>query len=190
MHPAVRVRIFLARHPLWYWLAVAALAIAVAALAHDRAARVDRARHEWGSARRVIVADGDHEPGDALRISAVELPIAAVPPSALEALPADARLRQRVAAGEIIVATDIAGTDGPASRATPGTVVVGIVDPTVLPDEIGVAVRIVADGVVLADRGSIVEVRGEVAFVAVAADRAAAVAAAAQQRLAAILYLP
>ena len=190
MHAVVRVRIFLALHPWWYWLAVAALAVAVAILARDRLAQVDRTRSEWGTSRTVIVTDSDHEPGDELRVSSIDLPAAAIPPTAVVALPADARLRQRVAAGEIIVATDIADSDGPAARASPGTVVVGVIDPSAPVDEIGVAVRIVADGLVLADRGTVVELSGEVVYVAVAASNAPVVAAAAQQRVASILFLP
>jgi hypothetical protein len=190
MHAVVRVRIFLARHPWWYWLAVAALATVVAILARDRLAEVDRNRNEWGASRAVIVADADHEPGDELRVSSIDLPTAAIPPTALVALPTDARLRQRVAAGEIVVATDIADSDGPAARASAGTVVVGVIDPTAPVDQIGVAVRIVADGVVLADRGTVVELSGEVVYVAVDASSAPVVAAAAQQRVASILFLP
>lgn len=190
MHPVVRVRVFLARHPWWYWIAVAALAIAIAAMARDRLAEVDRTRQEWGASRGVIVADRDHEPGDELRVSTIELPAAAVPPSALETLPPDARLRQRVASGEVLVATDVAHSDGPAARAGPGTVVVGVIDPAAPVDEIGVAVRIVAEGVVLAERGTVVDLNGEVVYVAVDAAGAPMVAAAAQQRLASILFLP
>jgi hypothetical protein len=190
MHPVVRARVFLARHPWWYWLAVAALAVAIAAIARDRLAEVDRTREEWGSSRAVIVAEGDHEPGDELHVSTVEVPAAAVPPSALENLPPDVRLRQRVAAGEVLVATDIADSDGPAARAGPGTVVVGVVDPAAPVDVIGVAVRIAAECVVLAERGTIVEINGEVVYVAVDAASGPMVAAAAQQRLAGILFLP
>ena len=190
MQPVVRVRVFLARHPWWYWLAVAALAVTVAMIARDRLAAVEQSRVAWGTSRTVVVADVDHEPGDELRISRVELPAAAIPPSALGDLPPAARLRQRLASGEIVVATDIAAADGPAARASPGTVVVGVIDPTAPVDEIGVAVRIAAEGVVLAERGTIVELSGDVVYVAVDADRAAAVAAAAQLRLASILFLP
>jgi hypothetical protein len=66
----------------------------------------------------------------------------------------------------------------------------GVIDPTAPVDEIGVAVRIAAEGVVLAERGTIVELSGDVVYVAVDADRAAVVAAAAQLHLASILFLP
>ena len=68
--------------------------------------------------------------------------------------------------------------------------VVGVVDPAAPVDVIGVAVRIAAEGVVLAERGTIVEINGEVVYVAVDAASGPMVAAAAQQRLASILFLP
>ena len=190
MHIMVRARVFLARHPLWYWLAVAALAVAVALIARDRFAAVDRTRDRWGTPVAVVVADVDHEPGDELRVSTVRLPSAAVPASALAELPPSPRLRQRVAAGEILVAADIATSDGPAARAAPGTVVVGLIDPTAPVAEIGIPVQVVAEGVVLAESGTIVELVEDVVYVAVEADRGAVVAAAAQQRLATLIFLP
>lgn len=190
MHPVVRARVLLARHPLWYWLAVATLAVAVAFIARDRFAAVDRERDRWGTPRAVLVADVDHEPGDEFRVSKIELPAAAVPTSALEVLPASARLRQRIAAGEVLVTTDVATSEGPAARAAPGTVVVGVIDPIAPVDEIGIAVQVVAEGVVLATAGTIVDLVGDVVYVAVDADHGAVVAAAAQQRLATLIFLP
>jgi hypothetical protein len=190
MHPAVRVRVLLARHPVVYWLAIGALAVAIAVVVHQRSSAVERSRAAWGTTRTVLVADADQEPDQDPQVSAVELPTAMLPPTALHELPRGARLRQRVAAGEVLVAADITASAGPASRARPGEAVVGIVDPMSPGGEIGVAVQLVGEGVTLAERATIVELVDDVVFVAVAADRAPLVAAAAQQRLASIVFLP
>lgn len=190
MHPAVRFRVLLARHPVVYWLAIGALAVAVAVIVHQRSSAVERSRAAWGTTRTVLVAATDHEPDQAPQVAAVELPEAVIPPSALDRLPSGARLRQRVATGEILVAADVAASAGPAARAGPGEAVVGIVDPMAPGGEVGVVVQIVGDGIVLADRATIVDLHDDVVYVSIAADRAPPVAAAARQRLASIVFLP
>lgn len=190
MHILVRARVFLARHPFWYWLIVVAVGVAAGAMVRDRLAAIDHERDRWGSTRPVLVATVDHQPGDELRVRTIELPIAALPPSAVERLPTRTRLRQRVAAGEVLVADDLAGAAGPAARAGPGTVVVGIVDPLAPIGATGVAVDVVAEGIVLAEQGIVVDLVDEVVFVAVEADRGAAVADAAHRHLASLVFLP
>ena len=55
---------------------------------------------------------------------------------------------------------------------------------------IGLDVLVAADGLVLAESATVVDLVGEITFVAVAAAEGPAVAAAAQQGLASLLYLP
>ena len=112
MHPAARARALLARHPSLYWITVALLAVAIGLTARTRFADLDRARAAWGTTRPVLVAETDHRPGDLLRVAAVDLPVAAVPASAIDALPAGAVLRRGLAAGEVVVAADVASAPG------------------------------------------------------------------------------
>jgi hypothetical protein len=190
MHPAARARALLARHPLAYWITIALLAAAIGFVAHDRLRAVERARAEWGTARSVLVAEIDHRPGDELRVRSVELPLAALPPRALAEVPDGATLRQRLLEGEVLVAADLAAVPGPAARADVGQAVVGVSDPMAPGAEVGAVVEVVAEGIVLAERGVVVELIDEVVFVAVPAERAPAVAAAAQQRLASLVFVP
>jgi hypothetical protein len=190
MRPATRARLLLARHPIVYWIAVAAAAVLVGAIVRDRVVSVERERDRWGEPRRVLVAATDLAPGDPPDVRTAELPRAAVPSGAVDDLEAGAVVRQPVSAGEVVVAHDVTTERGPAARASPGTGVIGIGDPTAPLAEIGDPVQVVADGVVLADRGTVVALHGDVVFVAVDVDDAAVVAAAAQQRLAALVFLP
>jgi len=190
MQVAARARLFLARHPSVYWLAVAVLAATVAFGVSRRLADIDAARERWAAGRTVFVAAGDHQPGDPLDARAVELPAAAIPPSAVDQLTPDARARQHIVDGEIVVARDIMPPTGPAAGAEPGTLVVPIVDPLATDVRIGLRVQVVAEGLVLADVATVVEVDGDVAFVAVEPTSAPVVAAAARDGTASLLYVP
>lgn len=190
MHVAARVRLTLARRPWAYWSIVAALAAVPALGVHGHLVRLDEARRSWDETRPVLVATTALGPGDPILAHAVELPAALLPEGALEALPTDARLRQRVADGEVLTELDIADRRGPASLADAGTVVVALADPLSRDVAIGLEVHVAADGVVLARTATIVDVVDEIVFVAVDAGDGALVAAAAQQGIASLLYLP
>lgn len=190
MHVAARVRVALARRPWAYWLIVATLAAVPALAVHGHLARLDEARHSWEQTRQVLVAATPLGPGDQILARHVDVPVALLPAGALGDLPEGARLRQRVADGEVITELDIADRRGPAALADEGTVVVALADPLGRHDAIGLDVQIAADGIVLADSATIVDIVDDVVFVAVEAGRGAVVAAAAQRGIASLLYLP
>jgi len=190
MHVAARVRLVLARRPWAYWLIVAALAAVPALAVQDHLARLDEARRSWGETRPVLVAATGLGPGDRILTRSVDVPVALVPAGALEELPAGARVRQRVADGDVLTELDIADERGPASLAGEGTVVVALADPLSRGVAIGLEVQVAADGIVLAGTATVVDVVDDVVFVAVAAADGAVVAAAAQQGVASLLYLP
>lgn len=190
MHVAARARRFLAQRPWVYWLVVALIATTITLVVRAQLGAVDDARGSWGRTRRVLVADVTLEPGGTVQVTGVELPEAMIPDGALTEWPAGATLRQRVAAGEVLVDIDIGALPGPAALAEPGTAVVALSDPLSRGLTIGLAVQIAADGLVIAEDGVIVGVVDEVVFVAVPHRDAATVAAAAQSGLASLVYLP
>ena len=190
MHVAARTRLVLARRPWLYWLGVVILAAVLAAFVHGSIAALDDARQGWGETRRVLVARGPLAPGDPIVVDAVDLPVAALSPDALTELPTDARLRHAVARGDVLTTVDVTARPGPAARAEVGSVVVGLSDPHGPHAAIGSPVQVAAEGVLLADRATVVDVIDEVVFVAVEAADGPAVAAAAHQGLATLLHLP
>jgi hypothetical protein len=190
MHVVARARLVLARRPWVYWTVVAALASTLALAVDARLRSLDEARNDWGATRSVLVAERRLVPGDTVAARLVDLPLAAIPPDALDALPDGARLHQRVGDGEVVTELDITALPGPAGRATPGTVVVAMSDPLGRGVTIGLNVQVAADGLVLAESATVVEVVDDVIFVAVDASVAPTVAAAAQQGVASLLYLP
>jgi hypothetical protein len=190
MHVVARARLVLARRPWVYWTIVAALASMFAVVVDEHLTSLDDARHSWGATRSVLVAERRLAPGDAMAARLVDLPLAAIPPGALGELPDGARLHQRVGEGEVVTELDITALPGPAGRARAGTVVVALSDPLSRGVTIGLSVQVAADGVVLAEAASVVEVVDDVIFVAVDASSAPAVAAAARQGVASLLYLP
>ena len=190
MHVVARARLALARRPWVYWTIIAALASTLAVVVDEQLTSLDDARRGWGATRSVLVAERRLAPGDTVAARLVDLPLAAIPPGALDELPDGVRLHQRVGEGEVVTDLDITALPGPAGRARAGTVVVALSDPLSRGVTIGLNVRVAADGLVLAEEASIVEVIDDVIFVAVDASDAPAVAAAAQQGIASLLYLP
>ncbi len=190
MHVAARVRLVLARRPWIYWAVVATLAALAAATVHAEMTSIATERDRWGSTQTVLVATSQMEPGDAVTGELVARPLAAVPSGALTEMPDSALVRQRIAAGEAITALDVTARSGPASLAEPGTVVVAVSDPLARHVAVGLRVQVAADGLVIAARAQVTAVVDDVVFVAVSAADAPAVASAAQQGLASLLYLP
>ena len=190
MHVAARARLVLARRPWVYWAVVATFAALAVVAVEDQLASIDAERNRWGTTRQVLVARRHHEPGDPLMADLVELPVAALPADALVDAPAGGRIRQRVAVGEVLTAGDVTGVAGPAALAEPGTVVVALSDPLARSVVPGLRVEVTADGLVLAENATVTDVVDDVIFVAVAERDAAAVAAATQQGIASLVYLP
>jgi hypothetical protein len=190
MHVAVRGRQFLARHPLVYWAAVLLVAALAGATVHTRLSALDAERDRWAATTTVWVATRDHAAGDRPDVRHATLPLAAVPPSAVGSLRPDTRLRQRLAEGEVVVEADLVELDGPAARADPRSVVVGLTDPLSRNVQIGLRVQVVADGIVLAHEATVVDVVDDIVFVATGAREAPAIASAARSGVASLVYLP
>jgi hypothetical protein len=191
---AVTARRTLARHPWLYWFGCLAAGVALALLVGGHVTRLDEARRSWAQTGRVLVATTDHRAGDLLQAKSVEMPLAVIPPDAIDTVGAASDdgtiVRQRVSTGEVVVSADLAVPGGPAALADPGTLVVGITDPMARGVRVGLEVRIVAEGIVLADDAHVVEVSDEVIFVAVGAEAAAMVAAAARDTSASLVFVP
>jgi hypothetical protein len=190
MHVASRVRHVLARRPWIYWAAVALLAALAATVVRGEMNSIAAERGRWGTARTVMVASRSHEPGDPVAADPAAVPLAALPDRALSEIPAGAVVRQRVAAGEVLTELDVSSRPGPAALADTGTVVVALSDPLARDVAAGLAVRVSADGVVVADSAVVTLVVDDVVFVAVSARDGPVVAAAARQGTASLLYLP
>ncbi len=190
MHVAARARLVLARRPWIYWAVVATFAALAGAVVHAEMTSIGAQRDRWGSTRTVLVARQQLEPGDPIVAELVTLPLAALPDDALADEPDDAVVRQRVAAGEVLTHLDVTSRSGPAALAEPGTVVVALSDPLARDVVVGLNVRVTADGIVVAAAARVTGVVDDVIFVAVDETEAPTVAAAAQQGIASLLYLP
>lgn len=193
MHLAVTARRVLARHPWIFWVVCLSIAAAAATLVTGYVSALDQARRDLGATRTVLVAEADHLAGEGLRARSVEVPLTAVPTDAVD--PDDpavdgAFVRQRVSIGEIVMAADLAAPTGPAALADAGTLVVGITDLLARNVRIGLDVQVAAEGVVLAERATVVDLADDVIFVAVDARDAPMVAAAARTSAASIIFAP
>ena len=190
MHVVVRSRIFLARHRLVYWSIVLAIAAGTALLVEGRIGALDEQRSRWAETRSVLVATEDLVPDGPIAADTIDLPLVAVPPAAIEAIPPRAALRQRVMAGEVLVTADLISGAGPALHADRGTVVVGMRDPLSPGAAVGQRVWVASEGVTVAPDAMVVGVVDDVIFVSVAERDGPAVAAAARAGLASILFVP
>ncbi len=187
---AARLRNLLARQPWIYWSAVIAIAVGAAFVVKSQLDGAEAARSSWEDTRPVLVARHDVDPDSPVVADTVELPVAAVPATAIDALPDGALAHRRIGAGEILVAADVVAAPGPARHATVGNVVVGLVDPLSPAAAIGLDVQVASDGVVLAAEATVVDVVGDVVFVEVRESDGPAVAAAAQAGRASLLFVP
>lgn len=190
MHIAVRLRRVVARHPWVYWLTCVVLALGVTALVNRQVEALDEQRMEWGTTRRVLVATSDHLPGDGLQTEVRAMPIALVPEAAVDEADGNTIVRQRVSTGEVVVAADLAAPSGPAALADAGTRVVGLSDPLARNVRVGLEVHVVAEGLVLTENARVVDLVDDVIFVAVDAEAAATVAAAAHGATASLVFIP
>jgi hypothetical protein len=175
-----------------YWLLVAAIATGIAAAAASAMGDVRRQRQAWGQATTVFVATRDIAVGEPLAGNMVtrDVPIAVVPPSAMTSMPADATAVQRVAAGEIVVTTDVVDATGPLALVPSGWLAIDIPstdDPLETARSlfgVGDSAVVLADGSIVAERAIVVDVAPDGLAVAVPRDVAARVAQAANQRVA------
>ena len=192
MSIAARLRLGLARSPWLYWAIVAVLAGTAGLLVMRAASGVDAARQSWGETRQVFVARQAIEPGGALdaSVSRHEMPSPVVPADAVTDLDAEAVARQRIAAGEIVVAHDVSPSAAPQSLIPAGWLAVAVAEPVASGATVGDAVSVATGGIVVAPDGLVVAVVGEALLVAVPADEAAQVAQAASTGDVAVLIRP
>ncbi len=153
MHVVAATRLVLARRPWLYWAIVTVLAAGVAVAVHEQSSALDAARDDWRTTRTVLVAERALDPGDTIATRRVDLPVAALPPGALEELPDRATLSQRIGIGEVLTDVDITTRPGPAAHADPGTVVLAVPDPLSRASFVGLRVLVAADGQVLSSIG-------------------------------------
>jgi hypothetical protein len=182
-----RARTLLARHPVVWWAVVVALGVISGVSTAGALGRVDAARRSWGAGRAVWVASAAVAPGDPLVAERHVYPVAVVPASAVTSSPAGSAARERVAAGEVIVAADVDAT-GLAGLIPPGSVAIAVAtaSPQLHP---GDGVAVFANGVRLAD-GMVVAVSSEQVVVAVPASAAAELAVAVPTNAVVLALLP
>lgn len=119
-----RVPLMLRREPRLYWATVALVAALVLGWIHVEQGRAAAMRRQWGQTRTVVRARIDLSGGSSLTpavVEIVELPLAALPRDASTEIPADARVADRLSAGEIVTSVHMAtaSSRGPvASRRT------------------------------------------------------------------------
>lgn len=177
---AVAVRRILVKRPWIYWSIVAFAALGAAATMLDRVDRVDAERESWGAAQTVLVATADHEPGERLTVETRQVARAILPAGAVTELAEidGAVARQRIGAGEIINAVDLATGDGPQAMTPPDWLAVPVVESPRSAAGLGDRVLVASDGFVISTDAIVVGGHDDVTLVAVPADEAPGVAAA------------
>lgn len=105
-----RLRLALARRPWIYWLFVTACALIVWSTLSASQAELAEQRRRWGETRRVWVASVDIAPGDLVHSLARDYPIAMVTASAIDDEPIGVIATTSIAAGEVLVDSDIHNT--------------------------------------------------------------------------------
>lgn len=139
-----RLRLALARRPWLYWVSVALCASLVWLTLSAKHADLDHQRRQWGETRRVWVAAADIAPGELVNSVARDYPAAMVPASAIGDEPKEAIAATRIAAGEVLVDSDL---DAAAQRSLPSNWVVFALPRDHTPAlETGVAVAVFGSG--------------------------------------------
>ena len=130
MSIAARLRLVLARSPWLYWAIVAALAGAAGLFVMRAADGVDAARESWGETRRCSspATTRARRPLDGGGAASAQLPSPMVPPTPSPTAPG-AVARQHIAAGEVIVAHDVAPDAAPQSLIPDGWLAVAVAEP-------------------------------------------------------------
>jgi hypothetical protein len=176
-----RLRLVLARSPWLYWTIVAILAAFAGLMVMRAADSVGAARDRWGESRPALVATHDVAPGEPLAPATQlrDLPAPMLPAGALSELDAGAIARQRVAAGEVLVAHDASPSATPQSLIPEGWLAAAIAEAVPSGARVGDRVTVATGGVVLADDGVVVGIVDDALLVAIPADAAPQVANAA-----------
>ena len=189
MRPVRRIRLFVARRPLVYWLLVALVAAATAAVVLTRVAALDQARQQWGGSRTLLVARHELTAGQVVRpadVRTVRWPDGLAPAGAVDHLAGPTVVAATVAEGEPLVSSRLgrAGSGPVAGRLPLGTRGVTIpIGDLALPVVPGDRVDLVGAGAaaptaVAAERALVLQAGASSIVVAVQADELSAVAAA------------
>lgn len=188
---AVRLRRLLVRRPWIHWALVVAAGTGAAATALDHADRVDAARRSWGETATVHVAATTLEAGDPVRTTATEIPSALVGDHVARASELDGAVaRQRIAAGEIVSSVDVVPRPGPTALIPDGWLGVPVVESPASGADLGARVVVVSDGFVLGQRAIVVGRTDDVTLIAVPAEVAPLLPAAAQGGNLTLLLVP
>lgn len=187
--PTVAARRLVARRPWVYWCLVAVTAAGLAASVLDRLDRVDAARDAWGESRMVWVAVTPADAGQPIHAERRAVPAAVVPAAVADQ--ADGTVaRQRVGAGEIVTAADVAVSDRPQALVPDGWLAVPVVESPRSGAQVGDRVHVASDGFVVTADAIVVATLDDVTLLAVPADVAAAVPAAAEAGSLTLLLTP
>jgi hypothetical protein len=187
---AAALRRTVGRHRWLRRVLVACLAVAAAATTLERVDRIDAARDAWGRTRPVLVAAHDHAPGDPVTVDVRHVPVAMVPPAAVDAADAAGLVaRQRIGRGEVVNALDVT-SDGPLGLAPRGWLVAAIVESPGSDAAPGERVQLVSEGVVVAAEAIVVGHTSDATLVAVPSDDAPLVPLAAASGTLAVLRVP
>ncbi len=195
MSPIVRVTVsirrVLARRPWLYWLLVGAVAAGFATEVAGRSDAIDAERARWGESRIVLVADRDLGPGDPLAgaVTKRTFPVAMIPIEAVSEIDRQVA-RQRIAAGEVITAPDVAEHDGPRALLPEGWLAVAIVESPSSGARIGDRVQIASEGTVISSDAVVIGFVDDATLVAAPADEAPLLPAAAAAGGVALLLVP
>ena len=186
---AAALRRMHAKRPWVYWLFVGFVALGVAASMLERVDRVDAERAAWGESVTVFVATRAHVPGDSLSVEARTVPAAIAPPGRITSSDGWV-VRQHVGEGEIVSDVSVTAGAGPQALIPADWLGVPIVESPVSGALVGDRVRVVSDGVVIAREALVVGHHDDVTIVAVPAEIAPAVPAAADARSLSLLLVP
>lgn len=182
MSASVRVRRMLARRPWIQWLMVLVVALLVASSVHQQLVAVDTTRASWGATTPVLVATESIDVGQPLRLEQRQLPIAVVPPAAIDAtigVGDRAVARQRIGIGEIVTELDVAADRGPQALTPAGWLAVPVVESPPSGAQVGDRVQVASDGFVVSATALVVGRFDNVTVLAVPASDAALLPAAA-----------
>jgi len=186
---AVTARRILVKRPWIYWSLVGVAALGASASLLSRSDGIDAARASWGETRGVWVAAVDHAPGDPIDATRRDQPVAMLAESAATDI-AGRVARQRIAAGEVVDAVDVVAPNRPQAMIPPGWLAVPIREAPPSGALLGDRVHVVSDGFVVSGDALVVGVHDDTTLVAVPADSAPALPAAAEAGALTLLLVP
>lgn len=186
----VAVRRAVARRPWVNWVAIGCLSIVVMAGLRTRLHAVDEARAGWGETASVWVAAGDIDVGEPLETTLLEVPISVLPERAVSDSPAGTPARRQIGRGEIVTDLDVM-PDGVLAGLTPdGWLVTPVEESPASGAALGDRVQVASGGFVLAQAAVVVGFTDQVTLIAVPAEIAPLVPAAAETGRVTLLRMP